>query len=208
MSSGNLPSSSTTTDQTQKFFNNFFNDQLRVSQNVDDAILGFFESVTGNRETAKTLASVVLYTSLKQGIEPMAFIEELRNLSSGVKKEVKTPIDPLLIERSHETIDDVEANKTTYESGQLFYASTDNKFYRLNANRVDAVPDYRAEQIVSTVEDAPISYNFYQVKYVSEGNELNAYLTMFLNLNRANTSLLGISNSPQTNKYITRTILL
>jgi len=37
--------------------------------------------------------------------------------------------------------------------------------------------------------------------------ELNAYLTMFLNINRAGTSLLGISNSPQTNKYITRAVL-
>jgi len=38
-------------------------------------------------------------------------------------------------------------------------------------------------------------------------NELNAYLTMFLNFNRASTSLLGLSNSPQTNKYIQRAIL-
>lgn len=38
-------------------------------------------------------------------------------------------------------------------------------------------------------------------------SELNAYLTMFLNLNRSGTSLLGLSNSPQTSKYITRTIL-
>jgi hypothetical protein len=37
--------------------------------------------------------------------------------------------------------------------------------------------------------------------------ELNAYLTMFLNINRASTSLLGISNQPQTNKYIARAIL-
>ena len=38
-------------------------------------------------------------------------------------------------------------------------------------------------------------------------NELNAYLTMFLNFNRAGTSLLGISNQPQTNKYVQRAIL-
>jgi hypothetical protein len=45
------------------------------------------------------------------------------------------------------------------------------------------------------------------VTYVTEDNELNAYLTMFLNLNRINTSLLGIGNTPQTNKYIQRAIL-
>ena len=38
-------------------------------------------------------------------------------------------------------------------------------------------------------------------------SELDAYLTMLLNLNRAGTSLLGLSNSPRTGKYIERTIL-
>lgn len=38
-------------------------------------------------------------------------------------------------------------------------------------------------------------------------SELDAYLTMFLNLNRAGTSLLGLGNSPHTSKYITRAIL-
>lgn len=38
-------------------------------------------------------------------------------------------------------------------------------------------------------------------------SEINAYLTMFLNLNRSGTSLLGLSNSPLTSKYVTRTIL-
>jgi hypothetical protein len=38
-------------------------------------------------------------------------------------------------------------------------------------------------------------------------SELDAYLTMLLNLNRAGTSLLGLSNSPRTGKYVQRTIL-
>ena len=38
-------------------------------------------------------------------------------------------------------------------------------------------------------------------------SELDAYLTMLLNLNRVGTSLLGLSNSPRTGKYIQRTIL-
>jgi hypothetical protein len=37
--------------------------------------------------------------------------------------------------------------------------------------------------------------------------ELNAYLCMFLNLDRANTSLLGINNQPVKNKYIERCVL-
>ena len=38
--------------------------------------------------------------------------------------------------------------------------------------------------------------------------QLNAYLVMFLNLQRKGTSYLGITNQPVTNKYVNRTILL
>lgn len=37
--------------------------------------------------------------------------------------------------------------------------------------------------------------------------ELDAYLTMFLNLQRIGTSYLGITNQPVTNKYVNRAIL-
>lgn len=37
--------------------------------------------------------------------------------------------------------------------------------------------------------------------------ELDAYLAMYLNLSRVNTSLLGIKNYPKANKYVARTIL-
>jgi len=37
--------------------------------------------------------------------------------------------------------------------------------------------------------------------------ELNAFLAMYLNASRVNTSLLGIRQPPQTNKYVARTIL-
>lgn len=37
--------------------------------------------------------------------------------------------------------------------------------------------------------------------------QINNYLVLFLNTNRIGTSLLGLSNAPQPNKYLTRTIL-
>jgi hypothetical protein len=37
--------------------------------------------------------------------------------------------------------------------------------------------------------------------------ELDAYLAMFLNLNRIPSSLLGVTNTPITNKYVARTFL-
>ena len=116
---GNLPPSANT-NSTTTYFNNFFKNGFTVSQNVDDTMIGYFQTITGNRESGTTLASAVLYTAQSQGIDPMILIDEFRKLKP---------------------------------------------------------------------------------------NELNAYLTMFLNLNRVSTSLLGLSNSPQTNKYIVRAIL-
>ena len=116
---GNLPPS-TNTNPTTDYFNNFFSPEYTISQNVDDAIIGYFQTITGNRDSGITLAASVIYTAQTQDIDPMSIIDEFRKLKP---------------------------------------------------------------------------------------NELNAYLTMFLNLNRASTSLLGLSNSPQTNKYITRAIL-
>ena len=40
-----------------------------------------------------------------------------------------------------------------------------------------------------------------------EKNKLNAYLCMFLNLNRVGTSYLAINNQPVKNKYVHRTVL-
>ena len=110
-----------TINDTKNYFNNFFNQTFSVSQNVDDAIIGYFEKVTnGNKEAARIIASAVIFTSLAQKIDPMATLKNFTTLSDG---------------------------------------------------------------------------------------ELNAYLTMFLNLNRVGTSYLGISNQPITSKYVARTIL-
>jgi len=39
-------------------------------------------------------------------------------------------------------------------------------------------------------------------------DEINGYLVAFLNLNRIPTSLLGVSNKPQVNQFVERTILV
>jgi hypothetical protein len=119
---GNLPPvTNTEANVTTEFFNNYFVDAApTVSQNVNDAVVGFFQQYTGNKDTGNTLAASVIYTANTQQLDPIALVEEFRKLAPG---------------------------------------------------------------------------------------ELNAYLTMFLNFNRAGTSLLGLSNSPLTNKYIQRAIL-
>lgn len=103
-----------------QYFNNYFNQVITVSPNVDAAILAYFEEVADNKDAAKALASAVIYTSKTQGVDPMATLSEFAQLPKG---------------------------------------------------------------------------------------ELNAYLVMFLNLQRKGTSYLGITNQPITNKYVNRSIL-
>ena len=118
----NLGSISTGANQssgTDAFFTNIAQPLLSVSQNIDDAGIGFFQEITETKESAKALAGAVIATSLSQGVNPMDTIKEFSRLSTG---------------------------------------------------------------------------------------ELNSYITMFLNLNRVGTSYLGINNSPQASKYVTRMI--
>ena len=116
---GNLPPK-TVDNRTTDFFDDYFVQQLGTSQDINDAFIGYFQSVTGDKTTGKNLAGAVLYIAKAQGLSPMELLDQFRKLSPG---------------------------------------------------------------------------------------ELNAYLAMFLNLNRAGTSLLGLSNAPKVSKYITRAVL-
>ena len=102
-----------------KYFNNFFEIPVEVSSNVDAAIVAYFEQISDNKEAARALASAVIYTSVKQGLNPMETLKEFQRLPDG---------------------------------------------------------------------------------------ELDAYTAMFLNFERKGTSYLGISNQPQINKYVQRSI--
>jgi hypothetical protein len=110
-----------TTTDVDKYFNNFFKQPIDISPAQDDAIVAFFETVTDNKESAKALASAVIYTSKQQQTDPMQILDEFRKLDKG---------------------------------------------------------------------------------------QLNAYLCMFLNLNRVGTSLLGVNTQPVKSKYVERSIKL
>jgi len=74
--------SSNTENPTDFFFNNFFQPAFTVSQNVDDAVIGFFEKITDDRESAKILASAVIYTSLARNIDPMETLTKFSSMTS------------------------------------------------------------------------------------------------------------------------------
>lgn len=77
---GNLPASEST-NSTTDYFNNFFSQEFAVSPNVNDAITGYFQYITGDKETGKVLATSVIYTALSRGIDPMSLIDEFKKYS-------------------------------------------------------------------------------------------------------------------------------
>ena len=80
--SGNLPPN-TNVNSTTEYFNNYFVDRFTTSPNINDAVTGYFQSVTGDTEAGKTLASTVIYTALSQGLDPMSLIDEFKKSKAG-----------------------------------------------------------------------------------------------------------------------------
>jgi hypothetical protein len=73
-----------------KYFNNYFGPTFQVSQNVDDAILSYFEEVCDNKAAAKIMASAVIYTSYTQKIDPMETLKEFIRVPKGQLNEYLT----------------------------------------------------------------------------------------------------------------------
>jgi hypothetical protein len=166
--SGNLPNGNGY-NNTQQYFNNFYVQPANIGPSENDAVVAYFQLITGDKETGKTLANAVVYTCIQQGLDPVSIVEQLKLFSD--KNRLSNPT------YSSET--DKDAQDTNVYNPTTGTWSAGNKQY---ANPGPSVP-----------------YN--------NLSELDAYLTMLLNLNRVGTSLLGLSNSPRTGKYIERTIL-
>ena len=166
--SGNLPTGNGLTN-TQQYFNNFYVQQSSIGPSENDAVVAYFQMITGDKETGKTLADAVVYTCIQQNLNPVDVVEELKKFSD--KNRLTSP---------------------TYSSETNKDAQDTNVYDPETGNWVPGPKQY--------ANPGPsVPYN--------NLSELDAYLTMLLNLNRAGTSLLGLNNSPRTGKYIQRTIL-
>lgn len=75
---------------TRKFFNNYFDVPIEVSSNIDSAVIAYFETITVSKEAARALASAVIYTSVKQGIDPMSTLQEFKKMSPGELSDYTT----------------------------------------------------------------------------------------------------------------------
>lgn len=164
--SGNLPINDGLND-TQRYFNNFYIQQPTVGPGENDAVVAYFQMITGDKETGKTLAGAVIYTCTQQSLDPVEVVEQLKKFSD--KNRLTSPT------YSSETNSDAQ-DTDVYVNG--VWTSSGKQHARPGPS---------------------VPYN--------NLSELDAYLTMLLNLNRVGTSLLGLNNSPRTGKYIQRTIL-
>lgn len=70
-------------EESGQYFNNLTLPPFNVSQTVDNAVQSFFETITDDKESAKILASAVMYTAYLQNNNPMEVIAEFRKLQSG-----------------------------------------------------------------------------------------------------------------------------
>ena len=78
---GNLPPNNNV-NSTTEYFNNYFSDRFTTSPNINDAVIGYFQSVTGDADSGKALAATVIYTALSQGLEPMSLVDEFKKLKA------------------------------------------------------------------------------------------------------------------------------
>ena len=69
--------------ETNKFFNNYYESLFNTSSNEHDALVSFFEKTTGSMASAKILASGVLYTAKTRNIGVMDVLNEFSRLDPG-----------------------------------------------------------------------------------------------------------------------------
>ena len=228
---GNLPTDVGQPQSTTAFFNNYYTQTPSVSAATNDTVIAYFQSITGDVDAGKTLAAAVIYTATQQNLDPVGLVQELKKLSDKnlANLPVITPLTETVI-TEYNNYQDVLENLNNYPEGQLFYLPELDIFYKSTNGTIVSPAGYQAQK--QALQGQAVVYNFSFVsytagkysqrtsataddKYAKPGpsvaynsiSEVNAYLTMFLNLNRSGTSLLGLSNSPLTSKYITRTIL-
>ena len=178
---GNLPGQTTANPSTTNYFNNFYTQPTSTSPMINDAVVAFFQKITGNKDTGINLASAVIYTCLQQNMDPMSVVDQLKALND--RTNITRTINQYNTETQYQT---EYSHETNYLAEDAYVFDTQTGTWTTGD-----------KQYAKPGPSTPYAYI----------TELDAYLTMLLNLNRVGTSLLGISNSPQTSPYVERTIL-
>ena len=69
---------------TTQFFSNYYTPTYTVSTSTDDAILSWFEQVTGDRESAQLLAQTVINTAQQNREDPLKVLAQFQALPIGM----------------------------------------------------------------------------------------------------------------------------
>lgn len=119
-----------------------------------------------------------------------------------------------------QNVDAVNVNSTTT---QKYFNNLYLNIGTVSSNQNDAVIGFfethtngnktAAQALASAVIYTSVAQGMNPMEILTQFTQLppgqvNAYLTMFLNLNRVGTSYLGLNNQPIVNKYIQRAILV
>lgn len=70
-------------NKTTTFFNNFFTPDYTVSENTNDAILSYFQTQTGDKQSAALLAQAVINTAQQQREDPLLILDQFKQLPQG-----------------------------------------------------------------------------------------------------------------------------
>lgn len=81
MSPSNLNSNGLT--KTTEFFSNYFKPSLELTQNINDSILSFFQTQTGDVESAKLLVQAIIETAQAQREDPLVVLQKFQNMPNG-----------------------------------------------------------------------------------------------------------------------------
>jgi hypothetical protein len=241
---GNLPGQTEKNPSTTNYFNNFYNQGINTSPMINDAVVAYFQNITGDAETGKNLASAIIFTALQQNIDPMSVISELKKLSDRNKLNQPDYYEGTTNQYAKDEFVFVPGTKGTVANcsvmtGNAFVTSTNSVSAVQVGATITGNGTYTSTSVTvlnvdienktlelssngtANVANTTLSYTnpgtwaTGSEQYAKPGpsasynqlNELDAYLTMFLNLNRISTSLLGISNNPIISPYVQRMIL-
>lgn len=68
---------------TQTYFQSYFTKKFNISSDANDIVVGYFETVTNNTDSARALAAAVIFTSVSQQINPLTLIDKFKKLNPG-----------------------------------------------------------------------------------------------------------------------------
>lgn len=81
----NQPSNLSTSgaNKTTNYFNNYYDTTTGISENINDAILSYFEQQTSDKESARLLVQAVIDTARSQREDPMAVLTSFQQMPQG-----------------------------------------------------------------------------------------------------------------------------